>query len=51
MKCLDNTKKYTFHDIIILNDQNGKPYCKNIANVKISISHEKKYTIAYAIIY
>ena len=51
MKCLDNTKNYTFHDIIILNDQNGRPYCKNITNVKISISHEKKYTIAYAIIY
>lgn len=48
MKCLDNTKKLTFTDIEILRDDNGSPTC-NIDNVKVSISHEKEYTIAYAL--
>lgn len=48
MKCLDNTKKLTFTDIEILRDDNGSPTC-NIDNVRVSISHEKEYTIAYAL--
>lgn len=48
MKCLDNIKNLSFRDIEILKDKNGAPTC-NIDNVKVSISHEKEYTIAYAL--
>lgn len=48
MKCLDNTKELTFHDIEILNDKDGKPIA-NIDNINVSISHEKNYTMAVAI--
>ena len=51
MKALPNTKTYNFLDFEILNDKDGKPYCSNNSNINISISHEKKYTIAYAIVY
>lgn len=51
MKALPNTKKHHFLDFEILNNMDGKPYCVNNSNIKISISHEKKYTIAVAIIY
>lgn len=36
-------------NIEILNDKNGKPYCNNFKNAKISISHTKKYSIAFCI--
>lgn len=49
MKCLNNTKKMTFNDIEVLNDKNGKPIC-NIKNIKVTISHEKDYTMAVAIL-
>ena len=51
MKCLNNTKDISFLDIEILNKEDGQPYCTNIDNISLSISHEKKYTIAMAIIY
>lgn len=38
-----------FHDIEILNDKDGCPYL-NDKNAQISISHEKKYAIAFVII-
>lgn len=50
MKALPNTKTYNFLDFEILSDSNGEPYCKNYKNIKISISHEKDYTIAVAIV-
>ncbi len=48
MKCLDNTKEIDPREIEILKGKNGEPIC-NIPGVKVSISHEKEYTIAYAI--
>lgn len=50
MKALPNTKELNFLDIEILNNLNGKPYCSNIHNIELSISHEKKFTIAFAMI-
>ena len=50
MKVLENTKKIAFTDIEILNDAEGMPYCINYPEIKISISHEKKFTIAVALI-
>ena len=50
MKALPETKTYNFLDFEILSDYNGKPYCKNRQNIKISISHEKDYTMAIAVI-
>ncbi len=49
MKALDNTKSYNFLDFEILNDINGVPYCVGRNNIKISISHEKDYTVAFVI--
>lgn len=39
-------------DIEILNDSKGKPHCSNLKKYKmhISISHEEKTAIAYAIV-
>lgn len=48
MKCLSNTKDLNFLDIEILKDEFGAPTC-NIQNISVSISHEREYTIAYAI--
>ena len=48
MKCLNNTKDMNFLDIEILKDDNGAPIT-NIADISISISHEKDYTISFAI--
>lgn len=48
MKCLDNTKDLSFTDIEVLRGSDGAPSC-NIDNIKVSISHEKDYTIAYAL--
>ncbi len=50
MKALPNTKDLNFLDIEILTDNNGFLYCANISNIKISISYETEYTIAYVII-
>lgn len=48
MKCFD-CKIYNFLDIEILKDISGKPQV-NIPSVELSISHEKDYTIAVAVI-
>ena len=50
MKALPDTKKYHFLNFEILTDVEGQPYCTNYENIKISISHEKKYTMAVAIV-
>ena len=50
MKALPNTKKYNFLDFEILTKSDGNPYCNNMKNIKISISHEKEYTIAFALV-
>ncbi len=44
-------KKYIFSEIEILNDEDGKPYCTTIPNIELSISHEKNYSIAFAVNY
>lgn len=51
MKALPDTKKYNFLDFEILTNFDGEPYCTSIKNIKVSISHEKKYTMAVAIVY
>ncbi len=43
-------KKYSINKIEILNDNNGRPYCTNIDNITLSISHEKNYSVAVAIL-
>ena len=49
MKCVPNINDFSFVDIEILNDSNGKPFT-NIKGIEdISISHEKEYTIAVAL--
>ena len=50
MKAFPNTKEYNFLDFEILTNKDGSPYCTNYDNVKISISHEKEYTIAFVIV-
>lgn len=50
MKCLPNIKEVSFVDIEVLDDEQGKPHT-NIENIEdISISHEKEYTIAVALL-
>jgi len=50
MKALPDTKNYSFLDFTILTNPDGSPYVVNYPNIKISISHEKEYTMAFAII-
>ncbi len=50
MKALPNTKEYNFLDFEVLNNIDGSPYVVNHDNLKISISHEKNYTVAIAIL-
>jgi holo-[acyl-carrier protein] synthase len=48
-----SNKKFNFHEIEILNNIDGKPYCtikKNGFKINISISHTKTYAVASAII-
>ncbi len=40
----------SYSKISILHDENGKPYCLENEEIKLSISHEKKYTIAIALL-
>ncbi len=51
MKAMPQTKNYHFLDFEILNTEDGIPYCVNQKNIRISISHEKKFTIAVVIIF
>lgn len=48
MKALPNTKNLSMLDIEILKNKDGEPTC-NIEGIKVSISHEKKYTTATAL--
>lgn len=48
MKALPNTKKLSMLDIEVLKNDDGSPTC-NIEGIKVSISHEKKYTFATAL--
>ena len=50
MKALPDTKSYHYLDFEILTKYDGSPYCVGKDNIKISISHEKEYTIAYVIV-
>ncbi len=42
-------KKYVVNQIEILNTISGKPYCSNIDGIQLSISHEREYSVAFAI--
>lgn len=42
-------KMLTINQIEIANTASGKPYCRNIDGIHLSISHENKYSVAYAI--
>ncbi len=49
IKCLN--KKIYLNEITISYTKNGKPYCKiNNRNIIISISHEKSFAVAVALI-
>ena len=48
MKALPNTKKISMLDIEVLKNEDGSPVC-NIEGIKVSISHEKNYTVATAL--
>ena len=50
MKALPNTKEYNFLDFEILTKDDGSPYVVKNDNIKISISHEKNYTVATALL-
>ncbi len=50
MKALPHTKEYNFLDFEILSNPDGSPYVTNHTEIKLSISHEKNYTMAVAII-
>lgn len=41
-------KQYLFKDIILSNTESGKLVC-NLEGIHITISHEQKYSIAFAI--
>ncbi|MCU0665944.1 MAG: holo-ACP synthase [Candidatus Omnitrophica bacterium] len=49
-------KNLSWHDLQILNDKDGKPYCelidgkKRSVDIHISISHVKNYAVANAIV-
>lgn len=42
-------KQFSINQIEILNDSDGRPYCNNIDGVQVTISHEKEYSVAFAI--
>jgi holo-[acyl-carrier protein] synthase len=54
-KALGN-KKLALTEVLILNDEDGRPHCKILNNkgrkldVHVSISHVKNYAVAHAII-
>ena len=54
-KAFGDNKSLLWKDITILNDENGKPYCRikdnNFKNkILLSISHTRNYAVANAII-
>ena len=51
IKCLSQIEIPNMNEIVILNNKSGKPIAKyKDYNLKISISHEKEYAIAIAIL-
>ena len=47
--------KLSWHDVSIINDQEGKPVCKHLRShfknqILISISHSKEYATAFCIV-
>ena len=50
MKAMPNTKEYNFLDFEILTNSDGSPNVNGFNNIKVTISHEKEYTIAFAIV-
>lgn len=51
IKCLSDYEKVNMLDIEIINKENGKPIVSiNNYSILLSISHENKYTIAFAIL-
>ncbi len=50
MKALPHTKEYHFLDFEILVSEDGSPIVTDHENIKVSISHEKEYTIAVALV-
>lgn len=47
--CHKGIGEISFHDIEILNNEDGSPYLNDL-NAKISISHENKYAIAFVLL-
>ena len=43
-------KAANIKNVSILNNLDGSPYVANYPNIQISISHEKKYAIAFALV-
>lgn len=43
----NNNNEYLHYSI--LNEENGKPYVKNHPEIKISISHDNDYVVAFVI--
>lgn len=50
MKVLPNTKELSFLDIEILSNPDGSPYVVGHDEIKVSIAHEKDYSIAFALL-
>lgn len=44
-KALPQHSKINLFTIEILNDVSGKPYCSNFENIRLSISHFKRYVV------
>lgn len=42
-------KRFLINQIEVLNSPEGKPYCSNISGIELSISHEREYSVAFAI--
>lgn len=49
-KAISKYKKINLIDIEILSDENKKPFCTNIQNISLSISHTDYYSLAIAIL-
>lgn len=47
---LNLSKLNSYQKISILHDSDGKPFCLENKKIKLSVSHEKKYTIAIALL-
>lgn len=49
IKCLSDIEIPLMPDLVVLNNEKGKPYIKyKNYNIKLSISHEEKFAVAIA---